>query len=72
MGPDGLIRLLRLHARDSFDDGTVVLQMLMRLHIPGYERARKYLEEAVKDGFLESENYPFQSRLETIISHYTE
>ena len=52
MGPGGLMRLLTFiedHKLPTED----VLEMIKRIHIPGYERVRSYLSEAaIRDTFI--------------------
>jgi hypothetical protein len=51
IGPDGLIRLLSLLSEGEFPLAEVV-QMIKRLHIPGYEMAREYFRAATFEGIL--------------------
>ena len=52
LGPDGLMQLLEFLA-----DGTIikeeVLEMIKRLHIPGYEHARLHFDAAIAEGVFE-------------------
>jgi len=52
LGPDGLMRLIAMirHKELPTQD---VLTMMMRLHIPGYEQARDYLEGAFQEGIID-------------------
>ena len=64
------MRLLALLAQDYLPKNQV-LEMIKRLHIPGYERARLYMDEAQSQGEYEPNTfegkYPFQSQIENII-----
>ena len=52
VGPDGLIKLLSLIANEEVPTHQV-LEMIKRLHVPGYEQARFYFEDAIADGVFE-------------------
>jgi hypothetical protein len=45
VGPNGLMRLLALLAQDCLPKAEV-LELIKRLHVPGYESARLYMDEA--------------------------
>lgn len=69
IGPDGLVRLL-----SRIEDGEIpvreVNRVIMRLFVPGYERARRYFEKAIAVGVVEPtlpNDYFFQKQLEGII-----
>jgi hypothetical protein len=64
LGPDGLMLLLEM-----MDDQEVpqqeLMEMITRLHIPGYEAARKHFEAAMEEGVPESLRTPgFHSQWE--------
>ena len=69
VGPNGLMRLLALLAQDCLPKAEV-LEMIKRLHVPGYESARLYMDEARSQGVYEPNTfegkYPFQSDIEGI------
>lgn len=52
LGPDGLMRLL-LMAHDGAVPLEQIIEMVKRLHIPGYERARPFFRDAIRDGVFE-------------------
>jgi hypothetical protein len=56
-GPDGLMMLLRLLYENEVPQNQV-LEMTKRLHIPGYEHARLYFEEAISAGAFEPNTPP--------------
>jgi hypothetical protein len=69
IGSDGLMKLLALLAQDYLPKDEV-LEMIKRLHIPGYESARLYMDEAQSQGVYEPNTFqgkfPHQSQIETI------
>ena len=70
-GPDGLLFLLRLIAEEEVPIEEV-LEMIMRLHIPGYEWARLYADDAMAEGVVVP-NPPHilyrQSHIDAILEH---
>lgn len=71
LGPDGLVILLSL-----IEDGELpareVNRVIMRLFVPGYERARRYFQKAVSTGVVDvnlPEDYFFQYQLRDIIAN---
>lgn len=57
VGPDGLMMLLRLLEEGELPKEEV-LEMIKRLHIPGYEGARNHFEEAIAAGAFEPNTQP--------------
>lgn len=57
-GPDGLMQLLEFVSENRFEDKEEVLEVIKRIHIPGYEEARNYFEEAVSEGVFEPNTKP--------------
>lgn len=57
LGPKGLMTLLSFIAEEGVANSGV-LEMIKRLHIPGYEIARFHMEEAVRSGAVETNTYP--------------
>ncbi len=55
---DGLMELLCLISDDKFEDREEVLEIIKRLHIPGYEKARFFFDEAIKNGVFEPNRKP--------------
>lgn len=51
-GPDGLMRLLSFIAEKELPTEEV-LEMIKRIHIPGYEHARHHFKRAISDGAFE-------------------
>lgn len=71
LGPDGLTRLLSFLARDEIPAGEVV-EIIKRIHIPGYEMARPYIERAVAEGMIEPnlpEGFYWQREIKCIIEN---
>ncbi len=71
VGPDGLMMLLRLLEEGELPKEEV-LEMIKRLHIPGYERARHCFEEAIAAGAFEPNTQPgyhYQYQIEETL-HY--
>lgn len=72
VGPNGLMRLLEFIHRNDFEQEEV-LELIKRLHIPGYEEARGHIAEAIADGVYEPngpENYPHFEVIERINRSY--
>jgi len=57
VGPDGLITLLSLIADEEVPTEEV-LEMIKRLHVPGYEHARFHFDAAIADGVFEPNTRP--------------
>lgn len=57
LGANGLMNLLELIATRRLPTDEV-LEMIKRLHIPGYERARPHFEEAIGRGVFEPNSAP--------------
>jgi hypothetical protein len=57
LGPDGFMYLLSFFMREQFPKEDVI-KMIMRLHIPGYERTRRHFDRAIKSGIIEQDYYP--------------
>jgi hypothetical protein len=53
LGPDGLMLLLEMIERERVEKREV-LEMIKRLHIPGYDRVRNDFEAAINAGVFES------------------
>ncbi len=69
LGPDGLMLLLSMLARDKLPKADV-LEMIKRLHIPGYEHARQHFQRAIDDGVFEPnvpEGYYWQSNINAVL-----
>ncbi|MDN6195879.1 MAG: hypothetical protein L0L39_04000 [Atopostipes suicloacalis] len=49
VGTNGLVRLLELIPQTHSKDQKGLLEVIQRLHIPGYESARPYFNEAYED-----------------------
>ena len=57
LGSDGLMSLLALVAEHRVKS-TEVLEMIKRLHIPGYEHTRLHFDEAISEGVFEPNTVP--------------
>jgi NCAIR mutase (PurE)-related protein len=57
LGADGLTDLLELLSRGELPQEQVV-EMIKRLHTPGYERARFHVEAAAREGIIEPNMAP--------------
>jgi hypothetical protein len=69
LGPDGLMLLLSKLARDELPKDEV-LEMIKRLHIPGYEHARQHFQRAIADGVFEPnmpDGYYWQSNIDAVL-----
>jgi hypothetical protein len=71
VGPDGLMYfLMMIHDREV--PTREVLEMVKRLHIPGYEQARHWLKKAVNEGAYEPSrdvNFPLQSEINAVLEY---
>lgn len=68
VGADGLMNLLEMAHKEEVPKHEA-LEMVKRLHIPGYEHVRHYFSEAISDGVYEpnrTEGYPFQYQISAI------
>lgn len=52
LGPDGLMQLLTLLSNGKLPP-TEVIEMVKRLHIPGYEHGRHHFEQAIEEGLID-------------------
>ena len=69
-GPDGLMNLLQFVSDDMFENKEEVLEIIKRIHIPGYEYARNFIDAAISEGVYEpntKENYCSQNDIRKII-----
>ncbi len=57
-GSDGLMYLLEKISDNNFKDNEEVLEIIKRIHIPGYEEARLYFDEAIEEGVFEPNTKP--------------
>jgi len=57
LGPEGLIQLTELLSQ-GFEPAEEVLEMIKRLHVPGYEHARLHFKEAIAGGVFEPNRKP--------------
>jgi hypothetical protein len=74
LGPDGLMRLLSLLAKGELPKDEV-LEMIKRLHIPGYEHARKHFRRAIAEGVFEPntmKGYYWQRDIEAVLEFIRE
>jgi hypothetical protein len=55
---DGLMALLELTARGEFESHDGIIEMIKRLHIPGYEQARNGFRAAIGAGVFENDTTP--------------
>jgi hypothetical protein len=71
---DGLMHLLRFLSDDSFQDKENVLEIIKRIHIPGYEKARLYFDEAIRNQVFDRSpdpkpSYCFQRDIAKILKY---
>lgn len=50
VGGDGLMKLLSMAASTQFSNKSEVIELIKRIHVPGYEEARNYLQAAADEG----------------------
>lgn len=58
VGADGLMILLGFLSDKKFVEPEEVLEMIKRIHIPGYEQARRSFNSAIADGAFEPNTAP--------------
>lgn len=66
-GANGLNYLLSKLELDSIADVPAYVEIIRRLHLPYYEEARSYHEDAVQDGYFDGKNELTRGRLETSV-----
>lgn len=74
MGPDGLVSLLAFLHEDRLPQEEV-LEMIKRLHVPGYEWARFHFEGAISQGIFNQRNavgYHTQEDIEATLRYAEE
>jgi hypothetical protein len=74
LGPDGLVDLLSMLEGGELPRAEVV-EMIQRLHVPGYEEARPFFERALAEGEIETNLPPgffSQSMIRGVIAAYGE
>ena len=74
LGADGLMLLLSLIA-EKRTPTEQVLEMIKRLHIPGYEHARPYFKKAISEGVFEPNTmagYYWQCDIEAVLKYVEE
>lgn len=73
-GADGLMRLLEMIAT-SRQPVPAVLEIIKRIHIPGYEHARQHFNTAVNGGVIEGSvtpGYYHQEQIQRVLEWYNE
>lgn len=69
LGPDGLMRLLIMLTEGELPPKTI-LEVIKRLHIPGYERVRLHFRRAIAEGLFEPntpEGFYWQSEIQAVL-----
>jgi hypothetical protein len=69
-GADGLVQLLSFLGEEGFSRMDVA-KMVMRIHTPGYERARFHLGRAIAEGVIEPkmpEGFHWQRDIRTVLA----
>lgn len=72
LGPDGLTALLTMITDDELPK-EMVIEMICRLHVPGHERARAFMDEAIDDGIISLDRprgLYSQSQIQTVLEWY--
>ena len=57
-GADGLMDLLLFISEENFKNNEELLEVIKRIHIPGYEEARLFFDEAIDEGVFEPNTKP--------------
>jgi hypothetical protein len=68
---DGLMRLLIFLSENELPKNEVI-EIIKRLHIPGYEQARLFFKEAIRDGVFEPDSpagFHWQSEINAVLKH---
>lgn len=68
LGAGGLMEFLDRLAQGEFPPKELI-EMIKRLHIPGYEQVREHLKEAIDEGVFEpntAEGFPSQSQIKDV------
>jgi hypothetical protein len=71
-GADGLIDLLLFISEGYFDNKEELLEIIKRIHIPGYEEARLSFDEAIEEGVFEPNTKPgyyTQSNISAVLDY---
>ncbi|TGE38612.1 hypothetical protein E4K67_11895 [Desulfosporosinus fructosivorans] len=71
-GADGLMDLLLFVSEGYFDNKEELLEIIKRIHIPGYEEARSSFEEAIEEGVFEPNTKPgyyTQSNISSVLNY---
>lgn len=66
--------LLQFVSDDMFENKEEVLEIIKRIHIPGYEYARNFIDVAISEGVYEpntKENYCSQNDIRKIIDFFS-
>jgi len=74
-GPDGLTYLLEKLCDDNGFTREEIAVMIMRIHVPGYDVAGAYFNQAISDGEVEPNMRPKfyrQSQIDRVVSMYVE
>ena len=66
-GANGLNYLLSKLELDLIENVPKYIEIIRRLHLPYYEEARSYHEDAVQDGYFDGENELTRGQLETSV-----
>jgi len=72
LGPDGLMNLLEHLADPTFKDIDIP-ELIKRIHVPGYDLAKRYFDEAVSEGVIELNQEPgfyTQREIKAVLDHY--
>ncbi len=76
IGDDGLMRMFEYLSDGFFEDTSEVYEMIKRLNVAGYEKARKNIDKAYYDGIInvhEKENgLLYQVKIKEINSTYVD
>jgi len=72
VGPDGLMNFLEHAARPEFK-GIDMMEMLKRVQVPGYDRAKSFFNKALAEGVIElrgPEGFYSQAEIRSVLEHY--
>ena len=72
LGPSALMELLEFVATERLPKDEVV-EMIKRLHVPGYEHARFHLDDAYSKGLIERRNaagFPNEQQIRIVLQEY--
>ncbi len=72
IGPDGLMKLVA-EAADPIFQNIDIMEIITRIQVPGYDRAKGHLAKAVAEGVIQSKRpkgFYSQAEIRGVLEHY--